>query len=161
VAHIKTARIVDLTTGAVSGIHKSFVIHHPLHEDKYLVHATLEGPEGTVYYRGTARLHDGKAEIQLPDYFEALTHAEGRTVLLTNLDGFDQLSVSTQGGAKIKDGRFLVVSSDPRSSQEFDWEVKAVRRDIERLEAEPSKDAIRVERFGPYAYTVPKRRDRA
>jgi hypothetical protein len=155
-----TAFLVDLSTGSLSGVHKSFIIDHPLHEHKYLVHATMEGPEGAVYYRGTARLQDGKAEIQLPDYFEALTHREGRTIQLTNLDGFDQLSVSTLKGVKIKDGRFLVVSADPQSSQEFDWEVKAVRKDIERLEVEPLKSAIQVERFGPYAYTIPKRRER-
>ena len=49
-----SALIIDLTTGALSGLHKSFVIDHPLHEDKYLMHATLEGPEGGIFYRGTA-----------------------------------------------------------------------------------------------------------
>jgi hypothetical protein len=151
-----SAIIIDLTTGAVSGVHKSFVIQHPLHQDRYLMHATLEGPEGAVYYRGTARLRDGKAKIQLPDYFESLTHVEGRTILLTNVDGFDQLAVLQQDGAKIKNGSFIVVSSHKESAQEFDWEVKAIRKDIAKLEVEPLKDAVTVERFGPYAYSMPK-----
>ena len=93
----------------------------------------------------------------MPSYFEALAHVEGRTILLTNLDGFDQLAVAKQGGAKIQNGRFVVVSSNPQSSQEFDWEVKAVRRDIAKLEVEPLKHDFQVERFGPYAYAVPRR----
>ena len=143
--------IFDITTGSV----KTFVIDHPLDQDKYLIHATLEGPEGAVYYRGTARLNNGKAQVQLPAFFEALTRADGRTILLTNVDGFDPLAVLTQDGAQIKDGGFIVGSSNKESTQVFDWEVKAIRKDIQALEVEPLKSAVRVERFGPYTYAVP------
>lgn len=151
-----TPGILDINTG----FFKTFIIDHPLDDDKYLLHATLEGPEGAVYYRGTARLNNGRAQIQLPPYFEALTRAEGRTVLLTNVDGFDPLAVLTQDGAQIRDGRFIVVSSNKESNQVFDWEVKAIRQDVQALEVEPSKSAIKVERFGPYAYAVPANGDR-
>lgn len=140
-----------------SGEAKTFIIDHPVEKEKYLVHATLEGPEAAVYYRGTARLYAGKAVIEMPAYFEALTRREGRTILLTNLDGFDQLAVQTQDGEKIKHGKFVVISRDPASNQAFDWEVKAVRRDAGDLDVEPNKSDLGVERFGPYTYGVPRK----
>jgi hypothetical protein len=119
-----------------------------------MVHATLEGPEGAVYYRGTGRLQDGRAEIELPEYFEEFTRKEERTVILTNVDGFDRLAVRTVEGEKIRDGRFVVVSENPGSTQEFDWEVKAVRADGPKLVVEPEKTSIRVGGFGPYRFEV-------
>jgi hypothetical protein len=147
---------MNLTTGTF----KTFIIDHPAHADKYLVHATLEGPEGAVYYRGTARLSAGKAVIEMPGYFEALTRRDGRTILLTNIDGFDTLAVRTQDSEKIKNGRFIVESGNPDSTQSFDWEVKAVRKDIACLDVEPNKKDLAVERFGPYTYGVPRNKDR-
>jgi hypothetical protein len=49
---------------------------------------------------------------------------------------------------KIKDGVFVVASENPESTQEFDWEVKAVRADIPRLNPEPEKQEIKVLGFG-------------
>lgn len=132
--------------------HKTFVIDHPLATDRYLAHATLEGPEGSVYYRGSGSLTNGRAEIILPDYFEALTRPEGRTVLLTNIDGFDRLAVMTHDGAKISDGHFVVMAENANSNQAFDWEVKAVRADLPVLSVEPLISDVRVRRVGPYAY---------
>jgi len=131
--------------------YKTFVISHPLRAQHYLVHATLEGPEAAVYYRGTAQLEHGRAEIRLPEYFEALTQAEGRTVQLTNVNGFDRLAVHAPDGRAIVDGRFTVVSDRGDSSQTFYWEVKAVRRDGTPLTVEPRCDALDVVSFGPYA----------
>ena len=139
-----------------TGVFKTFIIDHPVDPARYLVHATLEGPEGSVFYRGSARLENGRAEIVLPPYFEALTRADGRTVLLTNVDGHDRLSVQTQDGARITGGRFVVVSDDPTSSQAFDWEVKAVREDTAPLQVEPLRTDIDVGGFGPYRIGTPR-----
>lgn len=137
----------------INGSHvKTFVIQHPVQEDKYLVHGTLEGPEGAVYYRGSAQLKNGYAVIDLPDYFEALTREEGRTVLLTNVDGYEPLCVCTTKGKRIVQGRFIVMARSPMSSQEFDWEVKAIRKDVSLLEVEPSKKDTQVYGDGPYTY---------
>lgn len=137
-----------------SQVFKTFIIDHPLDHQKYLVHATLEGPEGGVYYRGTARLNKGRAEVHLPHYFESLTFQKDRTITLTNINGFDRIAVETFEGMKIKDGVFVVVSENPESTQEFDWEVKAVRADIPRLNPEPEKQEIKVSGFGPYTFAV-------
>jgi len=45
-----------------------------LHENKYLSHACLEGPEDGVYYRGEGKIENKSVEISLPDYVDALAH---------------------------------------------------------------------------------------
>jgi len=137
-----------------SGVFKTFIIDHPLDRDRYIVHASLEGPEGAVYYRGTARLEHGRVRIALPNYFEALTRTDGRTVTLTNVGGFDRLAVAKAGAAKVTGGAFTVVSDNPNSTQEFDWEVKAIRADGPLLASEPLKKDLQVGGFGPYTYEI-------
>ena len=137
-----------------AGVFKTFIVDHPLDNDKYIVHATLEGPEGAVYYRGTSQLGNGKVTISLPDYFEAFTRKEHRTIILTNIDGFDRIAIQSIDGEKIKDGKFVVVSDNPESSQQFDWEVKAVRADGPQLQAEPNKQDLQVGGFGPYTFEI-------
>jgi hypothetical protein len=146
-----------MLVNTATNVFKSFVIANPTDPSRLLVHADLEGPEGAVYYRGSAQLKNGSAVVALPHYFEALTRAEGRTILLTNIDGFDQLAVLLQKGRKIKDGRFIVVSNNPKSAQAFDWEVKAVRADGPPLAVEPLRSETTVGGFGPYAFIVPHR----
>jgi hypothetical protein len=121
---------------ATSG-QKKFEIAHPLDPaHKTLSHASLEGPEAGVYYRGEAQLRDGRAVVALPPYFEALTRKEGRTVMITpRCEGDDPISPLAATG--ITDGRFLVRAIDRQNlSQRFYWEVKAVRGDIAELEVE-------------------------
>jgi hypothetical protein len=137
-----------------TGVFKTFIINHPSDPNRYLVHATVEGPEAGVFYRGTAHLHNGRADVMLPDYFEALTRPEDRTVLLTNIGGFDRLAIEKQARGPIVDGRFVVISDNPNSTQEFHWEVKAVRKDAPRLVVAPLKDDISVAGIGPYTYSV-------
>ncbi len=134
---------------------KTFIIDHPTDASRYLVHASLEGPEGAVYYRGTARLTAGRAVIELPAYFESLTEKEGRTILLTNIDGFEPLAVRKIDGQKVRGGAFVVEARDTQSEQEFDWEVKAVRADGPPLRVEPLRSELRVGGFGPYTYRLP------
>jgi hypothetical protein len=100
---------------------------------KKVDHAALVGPEAALYFRGEGQLVDGKADIKLPEYFEQLAQKEGRTVLLTNIDGFDRIAVKTKAGAAIADGMFKVISANPHSTQKFFWEVKARRADVGAL----------------------------
>ena len=119
---------------------KNFLIHHPLDpEHKNLIHSTLEGPEVGVFYRGEAQLSNGEATVLLPDYFEALTRKENRTILLTpKFEGDNQVSMLAVSG--IKDGKFTVKMIDRKnSSQKFYWEVKAVRADVDILKVERMK----------------------
>ncbi|MFP5264918.1 MAG: hypothetical protein ACLGJB_23760 [Blastocatellia bacterium] len=136
-----------------AGVAKTFIIEHPQDEQKYLVHATLEGPEAAVFYR--RRLRDGRADIELPACFEALTELDSVTVQLTPIDGFDRLCVQTVAGRKVHEGRFKVVSDNAISAQAFDWEVKAMHRDVPPLAVEPDKRDISVHGSGPYLYHMP------
>ena len=119
---------------------KAFRINHPLDpENQWLIHAAIEGPEGGVYYRGEARLMEGRAEVTLPSYFEALTRPEGRTVLVSPLAEADE-PVSMLAVGRVRDGRFTVRALDGNNpSQPFYWEVKAVRADVSPLEVEVDK----------------------
>ncbi|MFO0646361.1 MAG: hypothetical protein U0326_08975 [Polyangiales bacterium] len=118
---------------------KNFMARHPLApEEKRLLHATLEGPEAAVYYRGEAELANGVATVHLPEYFEALTRREDRSVLVTpRFEGREP--ISALAASRVVDGRFHVRAIDERNpSQAFYWEVKAVRADVARLEVEPA-----------------------
>jgi hypothetical protein len=123
----------------VSGA-KQFRIPHPLDpERRDLVHAAIEAPEAAVLYRGEASLVDGVCEIQLPDYFEALTRRGDRTVQLTpKLEGKGE--VSALAASAVADGQFVVRCIDARNpSQSFYWEVTAVRADIDPVRVAPHK----------------------
>jgi hypothetical protein len=63
----------------------SFVIDHPLDPvHKILRHNLVESPENLCVYRGKATLDaDGRATVEMPDYFPALTDEENATVHLT------------------------------------------------------------------------------
>ncbi|GHO90558.1 hypothetical protein KSF_006060 [Reticulibacter mediterranei] len=112
---------------------KYFLIDHPTKPDHSLIHACLEGPESAVYYRGEARLEHGRAAIHLPEYFEALTRQEGRTVILTP-KGREPFLLSYE---EIVDGVLRVYGTCSYGT--FSWEVKAVRADVERLQVEEKK----------------------
>jgi hypothetical protein len=120
----------------VSGT-KNFAIAHPLaRESMRLVHASLEGPEAAVFYRGEAQLTDGAAVIELPLYFEALTRADQRTVQLTPIVD-DGDTASALGATRVRDGHFRVRMITPGNpAQRFWWEVKAVRADLPPLVVE-------------------------
>ncbi len=138
------------------GGYKTFVISHPLRPDRYLVHATLEGPEAAVYYRGTAQLAGGRAEVTLPDYADALTDPDSWTVQLTGIAGFDRLALEDLDGRTVSKGRFVVIAEDPASTQRFHWEAKGTRRDGGPLDVEPLRDGVNVHSVGPYTFAVPR-----
>jgi hypothetical protein len=130
------------TTGFFTSGAKAFQIVHPLDETKVLTHASLEGPELGVYYRGEGVTEGGWAEITLPDYFEALVRETDRTVLLTALFEDDAEQIGMLAASRVKDGKFKVWSA--LGAQKFYWEVKGVRGDIDPLvveegDSKPSK----------------------
>ncbi len=125
--------------GSFAATTKNFDIPDPRFNDESqrLVHSSLEGPEVGVYYRGEDRLKDGKAVVELPGYFEALTKKEGRTVLLTPKFETDDKSVSNLAASAVVDGKFSVMAVDSFNlGQRFYWEIKAVRADVETLQVE-------------------------
>lgn len=121
---------------------KSFVIDHPTDPKKLLAHGCIEGPELAVFYRGKEMLSEGIAIVALPDYFEALTRKENRTIQVTPISdgvpGDSSLIVS-----EIEAGYFFVEDATGlHDSQSFYWTVMAERADVDRLEIEFDKDEI-------------------
>ena len=111
---------------------KNFKIPHPLDDTKELIHSCLEGPEVGVFYRGDAVIVDGTAEVTLPDYFEALTFKEDRSVMLTQKLHPGDSVLAMLAATPISKGKFIIVSSVPATI--VAWEVKAVRRiGVDRL----------------------------
>lgn len=162
----------------VSSSGKSFVIPHPSPAKKdtnYLVHVSAEGPTADVFYRGEGRLFPDRAGeytpdrvpravVTLPDYFEDLTHVEGRTVTLTpiaevcDVVGCDKFLPSALAASRVVNGKFTVyqVAGYMHDHARFYWEVKAVRKDIPATEVEPSTEQYGIGGDGPYTYLVPR-----
>jgi hypothetical protein len=169
--------------GDGSGPYKNFVIDHPVDEDRYLIHAAIEAPEALVMYRGTATVQDGEATVELPDYFEAATHVDGRTVQVTVMQPDEQPMMVmpeppipeppfawaptpepvpappvaySASPTYPKDGRFRIVCPAPDGTR-VSWLVHAVRSDGPALDVEPLRSDVEVSGFGPYRSYTPKR----
>lgn len=121
---------------------KSFIINHPIDENRYLVHACLEGPESGVYYRGRGEISDDSSTtIELPYYTDVL--ATDYTVQVTPIfNGGDQVVLSV---SEVVNGKFNVYGS----SCKFFWHVYGKRFDID---VEPLKSSVNVKGNGPYLY---------
>lgn len=151
VAHIDVAGNANFN-GSITAGTKSFRIPYPLTKDtadpaKTLTHSSLEGPEIGVYYRGVVETSAGVALVTLPEYFEALTLDENRSVLLTQVYDEDEADpeFAMLMASQVRGGQFTVRSSIPVAT--VAWEVKAVRADQPPLQVvseyvpPPSMDA--------------------
>jgi hypothetical protein len=76
--------LVDLDgRGFVVADVKSFRVPNPSHPETDIVYAAIEGPEAAAYVRGTGRLVNGTATIDLPPHFVSIASSQGMTVQLT------------------------------------------------------------------------------
>jgi len=140
----------SLFIGSGSSNVKTFVIDHPDDPDRWLVHACLEGPTADVFYRGTATIVGGRAEVELPGYFESATRAENRQVQVTPVGVLCRVAAS-----RITDGKFTIISDAPDGTQ-VAWLVHAERADTEPFDPEPLRSEIDVQGSGPYRYFARK-----
>jgi hypothetical protein len=113
--------------GTLSKSAGTFEIDHPLDpENKILRHSFAESPEMMNLYKGRAKLENGKAEIKLPDYFDALNHPDGREINLTPVNGWSPLFLE----GEIKNNQFVIkTTKEGNPEQEFSWIIYAVRND--------------------------------
>ena len=111
-------------TGTLSKGGGSFKIDHPLDpENKYLYHSFVESPDMMNIYSGNVVTDDnGRAWVQLPDYFEALNR--DFRYQLTVLGQFAQAIVERE----IEDGRFQIRTDKPRVK--VSWQVTGIRKDL-------------------------------
>ena len=112
-----------LVQGTLAASGKAFRIDHPLDPaNRYLSHASVESPDQlTVYSGDLVTDHDGRAEIALPDYFEALNR--DFRYQLTVVGSFAQAVVERE----IEGNRFLVRTDKP--GVKVCWQVTGTRDD--------------------------------
>ncbi len=118
---------------------KSFVAPDPANRERAIYYAALEGPEAGTYFRGNARIVDGRAVIELPEHFAKVTETEGLTVQLTPLGAWSRLYV-----AETSPRRLVVMSADAAVGEgaEFSFLVQGVRKGYENFEVERPSAAI-------------------
>jgi hypothetical protein len=122
---------------------KTFVIDHPINENKYLVHACLEGPESGVYYRGKGTIVNNEyVDIFLPDYVEALAYEF--TIQITPIYKGENKNYILFC-SEVECNKFSVYGENG----DFYWIVYGKRSDIE---VDPNKEDIIVKGNGPYKW---------
>ncbi|GIV16825.1 MAG: hypothetical protein KatS3mg022_2260 [Armatimonadota bacterium] len=105
---------------------KFFCVPDPEDATRDIYYGCIEGPELAMYVRGTARLVNGRAHIELPDHFRKLADEQGMTVQLT------PRSAESKGLAAVRvslNGIEVVELLNGRGNYEFDWRVEAVRKE--------------------------------
>ena len=105
------------------GTAKAFVQPHPKDPTREIQYVSLEGPEHGVYARGTGRLVDGKARIELPESFRMVAREKGITVNLTPLSENRGLYVSS----KERSGFEVRENEGGAGDVAFDYLVMGVR----------------------------------
>jgi hypothetical protein len=134
---------------------KTFIIDHPLNyletdksNDKYLVHACLEGPEVGVYYRGKGEIINNKfVLIKLPEYVSNLAY--NFTIQITSIyneDLMDDSSERNYKAGKVIDNSFKVYGN---KNGAFYWTVYGERS---KIDVEPLKNNTMVKGNGPYTW---------
>jgi hypothetical protein len=126
---------IIIVSGSIKALTKSFKIPHPLDpENKYLEHGSLEGPEHGIYQRGRGSGF-GLVEIELPDYFHALSEEDISVILTPRVNAGLYVSESNSFSFKVK----RIKSNLFRKEYiEFDYFVIGERKDI-KLKVEQDK----------------------
>ena len=120
---------------------KSFIINHPTDENKYLVHACLEGPEAGVYYRGIGVITNNlSTSIELPYYVGKF--ATDFTIQITPIYNG---KINLLNSSEVLNNQFIVYGENCK----FFWNVQGKRLDID---VEPFKTDVDVKGDGPYLY---------
>jgi hypothetical protein len=110
-------------TGSISKGSGTFKIDHPLDpENKVLYHSFVESPDMMNVYNGNVTTDvSGIAEVELPDYFEALN--KDFRYQLTVIGDFAQVIVAE----KVKGNKFKIKTDKPNI--EVSWQVTGIRKD--------------------------------
>jgi hypothetical protein len=114
---------------------KNFVMPVPGDSTKEIVYVSLEGPEAGTYIRGTARLTNGEAVIELPEHFSMVTAEEGLTVQVTPWEDCNGLYVAERSTSRI----VVRELRGGRSNIKFDYLVQGVRKGYENYQVVQEK----------------------
>jgi len=111
---------------------KTFTIDHPLDpENKVLRHYCMEGPDVWNVYAGNAQLLNGKAIVELPDYYTALNAVGSEVYSLTVVDESANQFPLVKIAQKVSDNAFVIAGT---LDVEVSWTIKVLRNDPGCLE---------------------------
>jgi hypothetical protein len=121
-------------TSGFSAANKQFKIQHPIDDNKWLYHTSIESPRADLIYRGVIGLTNGSGSVSIDS---ASTMMNGTYVALTknqqlflqNESGFDRV-IGT-----VIDGVVSIASENPLSTDTINWMVIAERNDIQILQS--------------------------
>jgi len=126
---------IIIVNGSIKALTKSFKIPHPLDpQNKYLEHGSLEGPEHGIYQRGRGKGF-GAVEIQLPDYFHALSEEDISVIITSRIQAGLYVSESNSLSFKVRGRKTSFLRKE---YIEFDYFVIGERKDI-KLQVEQNK----------------------
>jgi len=102
---------------------KYFINPHPTDATKEIRFISLEGNESGTYFRGTSRIVDGAAIVDVPEVFSMVTNPENLSIQLTPVGGPATLWVESQDLEQVVVRGTLDV--------EFHYFVNGIRRGFE------------------------------
>ena len=143
---ITNVLVYDTVTSKITyNTTKTFVINHPIDENKYLVHACLEGPEAGIYYRGKGTITNNESvQITLPEYVKHI--GSNYTINITRIYSGKKTN-ETYETSEIENNSFTVYGTNGS----FYWIVYAERL---KIETEPDKKDVELKGDGPYTYLI-------
>jgi len=106
---------------------KSFLQPHAKDPSKEIVYVATEAPEAVVMYRGTGELKDGRAVIELPDYFSVVAAEEGLQVQVTPTEDCNGIFVKSKNRDRIEIKELM----NGKGKAKFDYLITAVRAGYE------------------------------
>jgi hypothetical protein len=128
-------------TGPV-GQGKTFIIQHPSDENKFLVHACLEGPEAGVYYRGKGTIENDECiTITLPNYVCKISYEFTVELTPINSNGLNLIYETSE----IENNKFTVYGKNGS----FFWTVYGKKNEIL---VEPDVANVNIQGDGPYKW---------
>ena len=126
--------------GALSKNSGSFKIDHPLKPDTHhLVHSFVEGPQADNLYRGKIELVDGRAVIDLDEWFGMtpgtfLALNRDLQAFVSNEEDWDAVR------AKVMGSQLIIECQNARSKASVSWMVVGERQDNEIYESTLTDD---------------------
>jgi hypothetical protein len=127
-------------SGALSKTSGSFKIDHPLKPDTHhLVHSFVEGPQADNLYRGKIDLKDGRAVIDLDEWFGMtpgtfLALNRDLQAFVSNEEDWDAVR------AKVMGSQLVIECQNARSKASVSWLVVGERQDNEIYESTLTDD---------------------
>jgi len=133
-----------VVSSSLSNFDKTFVIEHPTDNNKYLVHACIEGPEAGVYYRGKGTIRNNiMTTITMPEYSSHI--ATDFTIHISPIYDPNNDTEQLYNVSEVINSSFNVYGSNGS----FYWIVHGKRNSID---IEPNKKDVIVKGDGPYKW---------